>query len=711
MPKIYECITAKSNILDIVSLDGETLAFSTLQNGIAFLDYQECEIQNNITHKDLNANVTARAFSPNAELFAFVNNRVIFVIDIQTKETIKTIKVQDEDITIISFDPTSTYIIAGTRNGRVLQYKYDKSPLLSRLCSFPHDRKSIYLKFKEDENYVSAFAFYKNTLACTGYGGAIFIIDIHSQANKNIITHHRTKVNTLCFLNENYLISGNDDGSIDIVSLKNTKEFKTINTPLSTVRHIIIMPNKNYVMICGISNIVSIIDIKNYKIVHSKYTEFSANINGITMINNDSIIVALENKRISFIDIPSADKLKSLILHNNLTKAYSLIYAEPMLQNSHEHQLLDASFDELILEATQALINQNKTLAKDILKNYNDVSSKQKEIRDLFTAFDNFRRFQGLFLEKKYALAYAMAARFEALQQTPQYKQMEQVFKTSFTNAQRQVLLGNISGAKALLFEYITVISKKPIIQLILTQNKEFIEFLQAINKKDYAQINKLIKKNKLFSQIPNYLALNEEVDEKLKNIHFSIKTGEIIIAKKLLFSLSKVSYIQDEVDELNLTCKNALILRKAYKENHFRACYEILDAHKALKSTELGILLEKHWSKLMKKCEEFALAGNIKDIKKELDGLIRLSTRRGKIGDLIRVSFHVRIKMLIKSRNYRGAETIIYTYIDIFGLDSEINQIMKTFEENSSLKLAITQSQNQRPSRDSWLNSPIIMK
>jgi len=112
-----------------------------------------------------------------------------------------------------------------------------------------------------------------------------------------------------------------------------------------------------------------------------------------------------------------------------------------------------------------------------------------------------------------------------------------------------------------------------------------------------------------------------------------------------------------------------------------------------------------------MSKCEEFALGGNIKDIKKELDGLIRLSSRRDKIGDLIRVSFQVRIKILIESKNFRGAETIIYTYIDIFGLDSEINQIMKNFERMSSLTLAITDTQTQRPSRDSWLESPIIMK
>ena len=711
MPKIYECLIARSKITEFIALDNEVIAYSTLQNGIVFINYENCVIKGNITNSKINNQVNALAFSPNMQMFAFVNNKIIYILDIQTKEIIQNIFVEDEDITLLSFDSSSNYIIAGTKNGRVLQYKYDKDSLLSRLCSFPHDRDSIYLKFKENENYVSAFAFHKNMFACSGYGGAIFLMDIQSHSNKEVITHHRTKVNTLCFIDEHTLLSGNDDGSVDITILDNIKTYKSVTTPLSSIKQILPMPNPNFIMVCGSTNIISIIDIKNYKIIHSKYAEFTSNISKIVIINNETVMVALDNKRIVYIELPSIEKLKSFILHNDLEKAYKLLNSEPMLLGSNEEQILEKKFEEKFADATQALINQNKTLAKQILEPYTNIYSKEQKVRELFIAFDNFRRFHGLFLEKKYALAYAMATKFEPLKQTIQYKQMEKVFKNAFTNAQRQILQNNLPGAKALLFEYGAVMSKKPLLQLLLNQNKEFIEFLQAINKKNYIEISKLVNTNKLFKQIPNYITLNEEIQEKLKNIRFSIKTGEIVIAKKLLFPLSDVAYIKDEVDELQLTCKYALVLRKAYKEDRFKSCYEILDSYKTLKHTELGILLEKHWSKLMSICEQYALEGNIKDIKKELGSLIKLPSRRNKIGDLIRVSFQVRIKMLIDSKNFHGSETIIYTYIDIFGRDNEINQIMKNFERMSSIKLAITQSLNKRPSRDSWIESPIIMK
>lgn len=711
MPKIYECQTARSNITQLKALNENILAFSTSQNGITLIDSQECDTKRHITNKRLNSSSTHISFSPNSEMFTFVNQRTIYVVDMQSKETIQTINIDNEDVDILSFDSSSTYIIVGTKNGRVLQYRFDKSSLLSRLCSFPHDRESIYTQFKDNENFVSAFAFCENKFACSGYGGAIFIIDLYIQSNRDVITHNRTRVDALCFINSSTLLCGNKNGTIDVISLDNTSEYKSIQTPLSTIKQIIVMPNPDYILIVGITNVISIIDIKNAKIVHAKYAEFKANITKIELINSESIIVALENKKILHLELPSVEKLKSLILHNSIEQAYKLVYDEPMLQGSLEHKTLEETFEKKYALATDALINQNKKEALNILAIYENVKCKETKVKELFTAFANFRRFHGIFLEKKYALAYAMASKFEPLKQTVQYRQMEQVFKLAFANAQRQVLQGNIPGAKALLSEYLPVISKKPIIQLILTQNEEFVEFLKAINKKDYNLINSLVHENKLFAQIPTYITLNEEIDNKLQNIRFSIKSGEIVIAKKLLFSLKDVLHVKDEVEKLNLECKHALVLRRAYKENHFKSCYEILDTHKSLKSTELGILLEKHWSKIISQCEQYALEGNIKDIKKTLGKLLTLTSRENKIGDLIRVSFQVRIKMLIKSKNFRGAETIIYTYTDIFGLDSEIKYIMKAYEKNSSTQLALSNELDERPSRNSWVHSSVIMK
>ena len=205
-------------------------------------------------------------------------------------------------------------------------------------------------------------------------------------------------------------------------------------------------------------------------------------------------------------------------------------------------------------------------------------------------------------------------------------------------------------------------------------------------------------------------MSLKNEISETINDIELHVKTGEIEEAKKILSTLENIPDITQKIEQLHIECKYVLLLQGAYERDDFRACYEILDLHSSLKSTQLGELLEKHWSKIMQKCEEFALRGNIKDIKKTLGTLIDLPSRDNKIGDLLRVSFHVRVSTLLDKKEYKGAEAIIYTYIDIFGHDNEIDTLMKKFEKKSRRKLAITQFQ-KRPTRESWRESDIIMK
>jgi len=710
MLKIYECQSAKSDITGLTILNDRLVAYSTKFHGVKIFDLETCEIKKSIAHISLNSSVSVSSFSPNGHYFAFANAPFLFIIDIETKELFQKIEVHDEEIQLLSFDATSSYIVAGTKNGRVLQYKINQSHLLSRLCSFPHEREAS-LKIKDDKNFVSAFAFYKNQFACSGYGGAIFIIDFYAQANKNILTYSKNRVDALCFLDENRLAIGGIDGNIDIVFLNNHHAYKSIRTPISGIKQLLIMPNPNYLMVVGKSNSVAIVDIQNYKITHSRYIEFETTISYAAISNSDSLVAALENNKIVNVALPGITKLRSLILQNSLAEAFKMAAKEPMLQGSYEYKMLEEKFEKSYESATKALINQNNALALQILSPYKDVPSKATKIKELFEAFRHYLRFQALFLEKKYALAYAICSKYEPLKLTLQYQKMEQVFKLVFANAQRHILQNNLESAKALLAPYSTVLSKKPLIKLLLTQNREFVALLKAIQNRDFQTINLLIDKNELFKQIPNYIALYKQIEETLQKSDDAIQKGEIREAKKLLSTLQGVPDIEQKVEELHRKCKHVLTLQKAYREDNFVECYEILDMYQHLKTIEIGILLEKHWSKLMQSCEEFALCGNIKGIKNTLGELIWLHGRRHKIGDLLRVSFHVRIQTLMKTKDFKGAEALIYTYIDIFGIDSEMSQIMQHFELSSSRRLAITEEQSQRPRRDSWRDFDIIMK
>lgn len=707
MRKIHECLVVRSKITQLSTLQNNLVAFSTLDNGIKIFSLNGCEIKVNLVSEHLNSKTTAICFSPNAQILAFANQTIIYIIHMPTYKLLKSIDTNGEVIEIISFDPSSNYIIAGSKNGRVLQYKYDGALLLSRLCSFPYNESKDYLKIKK--NFVSAFAFCENQMACSGYGGTIFVVDLLSQANKDIIRHGRTRIDALCFLNNETLISGNIDGAIDIISLKNSHAYKRINAPFRQILQILVMPNPNYIMVTSKKHI-AIFDIKNYKLIDKDYIQLSGNIERVTLLGDEALIVAFNEVDIVTVSLPNIEKLKSLILHNSLDKAFDLIAHEPMIRDSYEHKELEKKYEEIYLKAVDALIHHNKTLALQLTDMFKHTLSKKAEIRFLFLAFENYSNFQLHFSERKFTLAYAMADRYPALKYTWQYARMEQLWKEAFKGAQRQILLGREDNAKLYLNEYMPIVSKRGSIQLILKQNKKFIEFLQAIERRDYQVVNRLALKNEIFTQIPTYTALNQEIQEYIQKIENYIKQGDVKPIKKYLLKLENIPYLKDRVTELSNDYKSISTLQEAYKNNNFKSCYELIDIHKHLAYTELGILLQKHWSKIIRNCEEYALKGDIKEVKNSLGELITLSSRRNKIGDLLRLSFHTKIKTLISSNKTKQAENIIYSYIDIFGLDNEINIIMKLFESKFSTQLAITYDKENKPSRDSWIRSEIIM-
>ena len=53
--------------------------------------------------------------------------------------------------------------------------------------------------------------------------------------------------------------------------------------------------------------------------------------------------------------------------------------------------------------------------------------------------------------------------------------------------------------------------------------------------------------------------------------------------------------------------------------------------------------------------------------------------------------------------KNYASAENFIYSYLDIFGLDSEIQKLMKSYEKRTSRKLAITAKESAKESGGGW--------
>jgi len=590
-----------------------------------------------------------------------------------------------------------------------MQYRHDGRFRLSRLCSFGHNTSSSTQKIKN--NYVSAFASKGALLAFSGYGGIITILKMHSYAGKHSIDASRVRINVLCFLNEEQIISGNADGLIQIHSLKKYQNTVQINTPFVNVQQILLMPNPRYIMVSGKSKSLIIIDTLQEKIISTNYLSFKENVSHISLTQDKNLLVVLENNKVIKVILPTSGDIKSFILNNEIDKAYLILDGDPMFEDSREKKRVDVMFEIACSHAIEALMVSNTKEAHRVLRKFNNIQSKKDDVDSIFKAFELFPRFKTLYLNHKYPVMYAMAQKYPALKYTTHYKKMQEGFKEAFAFAQKQLLMNKRDIAKEVLSLYLGTVSKKSILDLVVHENIDFVLFLKAMKEGNTKKMDFLIGKNKLFTEIPTYEKKKDLTKDFLNSIRLSIDAGKTLDAVEAIKKLMHNVDIKDELLELYKETKIVAKLQKSYDENDFNKCYEILDEDIYIYNLELSKFLEKHWTKLMDECEEYALKGDFKSIKQTLGDLITVKTRLQKTGDLLRLSFQIKIKALLGKNSFKNAERIIYSYVDIFGLDSEIRLVMRSFERASKHKLAITTDKEKDVPRDSWINSSLIFE
>lgn len=701
MHTIEKCLTLNTNIKNLEALDNKYIALST-ESGEARIN--SCKNYKNtliIESEKLTSDVIAMSFSPNVELLAFAVKSSIFVLDTRIGEILNEIPINAKEINILSFDSSSKYLIVGTKYGRVFQYKYDNPSVLARLCSFPYDRSIP--QPKNFTNFVSAIAFHGSKIACSGYGGAIFVMDLHVNAHKEVITDSTIRTNCLCFIGMDVLISGKDNGEIDVIYLNAKIESNKIHTKFSTIKHIIPIPNTNYIFINTQQNSLAIVDIIKHEVVNENYASFDDTIINMVLLDKDTVVIALKNSDVIKLNLPKPEKLDELIKEFPLYQVFKKTQNATIVQNYKNYQKIEKQYSNIYKMATKSLIQNDKKLAISLLKNYAKLESKQKDIQILFKTFEYYDKFKLLTHSKRYYDAYEICNRFPLLEQTEEFKEMDYMWKNCFLNAQKELLAGNLNTAKQIINIYKTIPAKKEMCSFIFNYPKDFVLFLKALIKKDFKVIDKITQQFHEFKNIPTYINLTKKIEGSIKLIENCIMKSNTKLARKHLDKLKGIPHINNKVKELNLNCYNIEQLQEAYKINDLESCYKLLDTKKILHHIDLGKDLENRWAKTIAECEEYALQGDVKHVKQTLKELINMESRKSKLGDLLRVAYHTKIKTFIENEDIDKAQNTISSYLKIFGIDHEIEDITDIFNSKFSQKIELDDKKYKRGFRDNW--------
>jgi len=701
--KLKDCTQERSPIINITMFQKNLLVYVTQYAGIKILDCRTCVQKDKLVSSKLNMKTIATAFSPDEKLLAFAHNNTFYIFSLENKNIIKTTKIANDAIDKMIFSEDSLYLLIATKNGRILKYRYNNSSLIDRLYSF---------RYKQKPSYATAITRYKNKLACGGNDGSLAILDPDIQMKRNILMESGEKIDCLCFVDENKLISADASGTLKVYQLDKSKLIQTIHAPFTNINHIIPTQNKNNILISSSEeNYICAIDIEKGVILKTHYIDCENTVNFMIISNENLLCIITKEKLLQKVKLPVSSDLQQLIENNELAKAYKLIEEEPLLNGYAEYEILEQKYHKIYLRILEALIDNDKTEALKLKKLVINIKSKEADIQTLFRAFEHYPQLKKYYIGKQYALAYGLVMKHPPLQYTPIYKQLEEKFLNAFVNAKRHIELNNVPHAKALLQEYITVISKRPIIKLLLQKDKDFLQFLKAIDKKNFQIQEELLLKHPIFKLAPTYKKPKQSIEETIDTIEYFINDGNLLEAKSLLLQLKATQHIKPTLIFLAQKIQQVNKLQYAYKENDFKTCYELLDKFHFLNDTKLGILLNNYWVKVIKKSEIMALNGDMEGVLNQLSQFLDVQSRKYKIGSLLRLASLSKIKSLIAKENYEMAKNLLYSHIDIFGLDNEVRALMELYESLSKDKLAITQEQNERRDRNRWTKESILQK
>ncbi|MDF1882018.1 hypothetical protein JHD50_12030 [Sulfurimonas sp. MAG313] len=688
-------------------LEGNTIAIADknqnfyLINGTSMEQELHLTLKHSYTHPE-KKNIS---FSPDGKYLAYSEKEqsVVRVIDIKAQKLHHSFPTQLNIIETLCFDPSSSYIVAGSLTGRVFLWNLFSTGQVSRLSSFPEYSASL---VRSKINYVSAACFSSSgeLVATAGYGGSIVITNIHNEVSPKRITPNRIRINTLCFLNDSFLCSGNIEGGLDIINLRKAQVHKHYQTSLGDINTMCLSNSGRYLFIAGHGHQISLLDLEDEKIIENEYLRLPSKITNITMTQEDSLIVACENGNIHFFTLCPEELLQLHLNTSSYPKCFKLLQEFPLLLESPLINELNEAWQETLDDAIYQVQEAEFKKAEALLNKFANIPSKTRIINEFQGLITHYARFKTAVSHENFAMAYSMADHVPLLQKTQAYQNMEDLWDKVFLKAQAYVIREKTHMLFKLLEPFSRVTSKLCFIQVLLHQPEMFLEFMHHINDHSYEKIFSITRQFPCLEQISSYQQVIESSNDLFIKFTQHIYSGDYELAELEYESLQYISYLKEDLRTLTKLLTLAKKLEIFYQDNNLLEAFTLIDEHPELQGLTLTTQIEKIWNSKMKEAERAALLGHTKKIKLILSDLITLHSRAQKVGMLLRLSYITQMKFLVIKEHFTLIKAAVQRYISLFGFDTELNNLLLKLQKSKNVHIELNAEQEHRRPRGLWL-------
>ncbi len=572
-------------------------------------------------------------------------------------------KRHDGEVESLCISRKQNYLATGGQDGKTFLWNLSTGGMVA---SLPHH-----------SDFVTAIAFSSNGqwIATGSFDRRIIVTSVSTLSQSFRLIGHSKAINTMLFISKHRLLAADKGGEIVIWDYFTAKVVKRLKKMFDEVTAISVTPDDRFLFAADKSGMVSLYDLNSYELVARRYLQYVKPVRRLCYVSKGNhLIVGLADGEVMFnAPLKESKTMEELIASGDYNAAYKLAEENPLLRYSDAYVELEALWNEMFQKAMSLLERGKKEEAKKILEPFCVEASKRLLVQQLLNDFKEFQKFKVAVQNKKYQLAYSMAAKYPMLKQHHLYEMMEKEWETLFARAKKIILQnGGEEKVKELLKPFRGISSKSVLIQALLNEREVYKLFMRLVSRRDFKSAVELAKRYPAIKGLDEYRKIEKIADVIAEKSRSELEAGNYAEAARFASQLMEFPDKKEIAEELKQRANLYASVLRYFAEKNYAAIYKILEQYPVLEETKIVKNLEQLWQKAVASAEKAASVGDVREIKKVLAPFISIFQKRMKVITLIKQAYIAQIQKASMTKDY-DIDRAIEHYLELFGMDDEI--------------------------------------
>jgi hypothetical protein len=589
--------------------------------------------------------------------------------DVNEKKLLHTLGWHKGDVLSVEFDYDESYLLTGGADGRAYLWSVELGKMVSSLPPHP--------------DYILSGAFSRNNLwvATGSFDRMISITNISSMNLTYRKKSHRGAVTKIKFLKSHKMISGDKTGEIIVWNYSKGK----LETRLQGVSDMVVDfafdSKEEFMFVISKDKFVYLYDLVDYELISDKFIKIGEIPSALEYVpENNTLWVGTLGGSVYIFDIYE-DKvaLEESISKKDYQKAYELVKNNPFLKRTEDYERLEDIWDKTLNAAYKLMEKSEYEKAKSILQPFLGVAQKRGIIQNLLKDFSEFEKFKTAVVNRKYPLAYSLAAQYPSFRDTAYYKKMEQDWKKVFNKAKELIKIkGKEEEVRKLLAPFRGVSQKTPLIQALFNDKQLYDLFRSLLLSKKFEDFFMFLSRYPFLYDTPEYEKAMAYAKNLYQNAEKSLKEGNFKKAILYANTLKAFPEYKEKAEDIIEKSKYySSFLSYLANKNHDMIEKMIYEAP-FLEDSEDYKRYEGEVKEKFKIAENEAINGSVSAIKRILGDLLNSKVYRSKASQIIKSAYLNQLLDALKKKDAQKVQKGVRNYVAYFGLDNEVEDIIK---------------------------------